>query len=95
MQALESLCKPVVSVHNCASLKCFLPAQLLINGEFVDATGGATFETYDPRTGEPLMSIAEATAEDVDRAVKAARQVPPLAVRSCSVAELLLVVGSL
>ncbi len=51
-------------------------AQLLIGGKFVDATGGATFETLDPRTGEPLMSVAEATAEDVDRAVKAAREVP-------------------
>ena len=49
--------------------------QLLINGEFVDATGGATFETYDPRTGEVLMSVAEATAQDVDKAVQAARAV--------------------
>lgn len=53
--------------------------QLLINGQFEDASGGKTFETYDPRTGEVLMSVAEAQAEDVDRAVKAARevQVPP------------------
>ena len=50
-------------------------AQLLINGSFVDATGGKTFETYDPRTGEVLMSVAEAQAEDVDKAVKAAREV--------------------
>ena len=49
--------------------------QLLINGQFVDATGGGTFETYDPRTGEVLMSVAEATAQDVDKAVQAAREV--------------------
>lgn len=49
--------------------------QLLINGKFEDAASGKTFETYDPRTGEPLMTVAEAQAEDVDRAVKAARQV--------------------
>ena len=49
--------------------------QLLINGKFEDASGGKTFETYDPRTGEVLMSVAEAQAEDVDRAVKAAREV--------------------
>ena len=52
--------------------------QLLINGKFEDASGGKTFETYDPRTGEPLMTVAEAQAEDVDRAVKAARQVTRL-----------------
>ena len=50
-------------------------AQLLINGKFVDAAGGRTFETYDPRTGEVLMSVAEAQAEDVDKAVRAAREV--------------------
>lgn len=49
--------------------------QLLINGKFEDAASGKTFKTYDPRTGEPLMTVAEAQAEDVDRAVKAARQV--------------------
>ena len=51
------------------------PSQLLINGKFEDAAGGKTFETYDPRTGEVLMSVAEAQAEDVDKAVKAAREV--------------------
>lgn len=53
-------------------------AQLLINGKFEDAAGGKTFETMDPRSGEPLMTVAEAQAEDVDRAVKAARQVTHL-----------------
>jgi hypothetical protein len=56
------------------SVRCAV-LQLLINGEFVDATGGGTFETYDPRTGEVLMSVAEATAQDVDKAVQAARVV--------------------
>lgn len=51
------------------------PWQLLINGKSEDASSGKTFETYDPRTGEPLMTVAEAQAEDVDRAVAAARQV--------------------
>jgi acyl-CoA reductase-like NAD-dependent aldehyde dehydrogenase len=53
---------------------CVSP-QLLINGKFEDAASGKTFYTYDPRTGEPLMEVAEAQAEDVDRAVKAARNV--------------------
>ncbi|CAK0737958.1 Aldehyde dehydrogenase 2 member B4, mitochondrial [Coccomyxa viridis] len=56
-----------------AALRTITP-KLLINGKFVDAAGGKTFETYDPRTGEVLMSVAEAQAEDVDKAVKAARE---------------------
>ncbi|KAI5441861.1 Aldehyde dehydrogenase 2 member C4, variant 2 [Lathyrus oleraceus] len=35
---------------------------------------GKTFETVDPRTEEVITEIAEATKEDVDIAVKAARQ---------------------
>ncbi len=68
-------------------------AQLLINGKFEDATDGGTFETYDPRTGEPLMSVAEATAEDVDRAVRAARNVRALEPPSMCTCMLLPVAG--
>lgn len=35
---------------------------------------GKTFETIDPRTGEALASVAEGDKEDVDLAVKAARE---------------------
>ncbi|WP_455357002.1 aldehyde dehydrogenase family protein [Streptomyces sp. SYSU K217416] len=50
------------------------PVRLLIDGEFVDAADGRTFTTVDPGTGEPLADVAEASAEDVDRAVAAARR---------------------
>ncbi|KAG6658498.1 hypothetical protein CIPAW_04G165900 [Carya illinoinensis] len=48
--------------------------KLFINGEFVDAVSGKTFETIDPRTGEMIAKVAEGDKEDVDLAVKAARQ---------------------
>ncbi|KAL9443517.1 hypothetical protein AB3S75_016808 [Citrus x aurantiifolia] len=48
--------------------------KLFINGEFVDSVSGKTFETIDPRTGEAIARIAEGDKEDVDLAVKAARQ---------------------
>jgi len=48
--------------------------QLLINGKFVDAASGKTFPTLDPRTGEVIARVAEGDAEDVDRAVVAARK---------------------
>ena len=49
------------------------PGKLIINGEAVDAASGKTFTTMNPATEEPLCAVAEAGAEDVDRAVKAAR----------------------
>ena len=49
------------------------PGKLIINGEAVDAASGKTFTTVNPATEEPICAVAEAGAEDVDRAVKAAR----------------------
>ena len=45
---------------------------LFIGGEFVDGSGEA-FKTINPATEETLAEVAEASADDVDRAVKAAR----------------------
>jgi aldehyde dehydrogenase (NAD+) len=47
---------------------------LFVNGEFTDPTGGHSFKTVSPATEEVLAEVAEASAEDVDRAVKAARR---------------------
>ncbi len=49
------------------------PGKLFINGEFVDAKDGKTFNTHYPATADVITSIAEASHEDVDKAVKAAR----------------------
>ena len=46
--------------------------QMLIDGTWCDAGSGATFGSIDPATGETWASFPEATAEDVDRAVRAA-----------------------
>lgn len=35
---------------------------------------GKTFPTYDPRGGEVIAHVAEGNAEDIDRAVSAARK---------------------
>ncbi|RAP74765.1 aldehyde dehydrogenase family protein [Paenibacillus montanisoli] len=47
--------------------------KLFINGEFVPSASEKTFITYNPATGQPLATLYEADAEDVDRAVRAAR----------------------
>ena len=46
--------------------------QLYIDGQWVDASDGGTLDVYCPANGEQLSTIADATKEDVDRAVDAA-----------------------
>ncbi|WP_370213345.1 aldehyde dehydrogenase [Roseovarius sp.] len=46
--------------------------EMLINGAWVAAGDGASFDTVSPADGKVWAKIAEATEEDVDRAVRAA-----------------------
>ena len=48
--------------------------QLFIDGQWVDAESGKTFQTPNPATGEPLADVAEADKADIDKAVAAARR---------------------
>ncbi|KAE8736356.1 Aldehyde dehydrogenase [Hibiscus syriacus] len=48
--------------------------KLLINGDYVVSASGKTFPTYDPRTGDVIAHVAEGDAEDINRAVSAARK---------------------
>lgn len=48
--------------------------QLFIDGQWVDAESGKTFQTPNPATGEALAEVAEADKADIDRAVAAARR---------------------
>ncbi len=47
--------------------------QLYINGEFVAPKASATIDVIDPATGDVIARTPEANADDVDRAVRAAR----------------------
>ena len=48
--------------------------KLFIDGEFVDAASGNTFESIDPGTGVPVAEVAMAGAEDAEAAIMAARK---------------------
>ena len=43
--------------------------RMLINGEWVRAASGKTFESRNPATGDLLATVAEGDAEDINRAV--------------------------
>ncbi|MGZ4190724.1 MAG: aldehyde dehydrogenase family protein [Actinomycetota bacterium] len=49
------------------------PKKMFIGGEWVDAASGETFATIDPALDEEITQVPLAGAEDVARAVKAAR----------------------
>lgn len=50
-----------------------LPSQHFINGRFESGSSGEMMETFDPGSGRPFASVAAGNAEDIDRAVRAAK----------------------
>jgi gamma-glutamyl-gamma-aminobutyraldehyde dehydrogenase len=50
------------------------PRQAFIDGRYVDAAGGATFDCHSPIDGRLLAKVADCGAEDVNRAVAVARK---------------------
>jgi gamma-glutamyl-gamma-aminobutyraldehyde dehydrogenase len=56
-----------------AALK--LETRAFIDGKFVEAASGRTFPTINPATGTIITNVAACDAEDVNRAVVAARRV--------------------
>jgi benzaldehyde dehydrogenase (NAD) len=51
--------------------------KMLVGGDWVEATGGATHEKTDPFTGAPASAAAAATREDASRAADAAADAFP------------------
>ncbi|MFD6460234.1 aldehyde dehydrogenase family protein [Streptomyces roseolus] len=51
-----------------------MPGRMWVNGAWVAARSGQTFAVVDPGRGETVARVPESGPEDVDRAVKAARQ---------------------
>src|ERR1700761_8673496 len=49
------------------------PTDLLIDGQWVASSDGETIDNINPATEEVLATVQSASAEDVDRAVRAAR----------------------
>jgi phenylacetaldehyde dehydrogenase len=63
-----------VELHKSVTEFLSKPRKMLIDGKWVDAVSGKTFETYNPATGEVLARVAEGDRADIDQAVKAARK---------------------
>ncbi len=51
--------------------------KILIGGDFADAASGETMEVIAPATGETIAEVPRCGAEDIDRAIEAARAAAP------------------
>ena len=49
-------------------------SRMLIDGKLVEATGGRLYDNVNPATEEIVGQVADATADDMDRAIGAARR---------------------
>ncbi len=49
----------------------------LVGGELVESTSGETMEVLNPATGETIAEVPRGTADDVERAVEAAKGAAP------------------
>jgi acyl-CoA reductase-like NAD-dependent aldehyde dehydrogenase len=50
------------------------PKQMYVDGQWVDALSGRRFDTVDPATEQVITTVPQSGAEDVERAVRAARR---------------------
>jgi aldehyde dehydrogenase (NAD+) len=55
-----------------------IETRLFINNEFVPSEGGKKFDVINPATEELTVSVYEAGAADVERAVQAAKRAFPV-----------------
>ena len=57
-----------------ASLNLFKDrSRIHVGGQWIDSTADSRIDVLDPATSESIGMVADGTAEDVDRAVRAAR----------------------
>ncbi|HKF36640.1 MAG TPA: aldehyde dehydrogenase family protein [Ktedonobacteraceae bacterium] len=50
------------------------PVRMLVDGQWVESASGKTFDTINPSSCQVLAKVAEGDAEDINRAVAAARK---------------------
>lgn len=68
-----------MAIHTVPDLKdkSLLKSQAYINGQWVDAKSGKTFEVCDPATGKTIGTMPEMNREDTELAIQAAAKAFP------------------
>ena len=65
---------PIPRAEGCPVSVSVTKYKNLVGGEWVDAASGETMEVLNPSTGEVIAEVPRLSAEDVERAVDAARK---------------------
>src|SRR4029453_9291573 len=65
---------PIPRAEGCPVSMSVTTHKNLVGGEWVDAASGETMEVLNPSTGEVIAEVPRSGAEDVERAVDAARK---------------------
>ncbi|MDJ0459848.1 NAD-dependent succinate-semialdehyde dehydrogenase [Arthrobacter sp. NQ7] len=71
MTTTPHITRTVSNEHESLLLEA-VPTGLLINGDWVEASDGGTFDVHDPATGQVLAILASATSDDAIAALDAA-----------------------
>src|SRR5438105_2477666 len=61
------------SVIAAEAIRWLPPERHFIDGKYIESTGSNSIEVRNPATGDLLVAVPDATGEDVNRAVGAAR----------------------
>lgn len=66
----------VANMHTVPKLndESLLIGKAFVNGEFVDAASGATFDVHDPSSGKKIGSLPEFNKQDTEKAIAAASE---------------------
>src|SRR6266487_1177923 len=62
--------RPVIAAE---AIRWLPPERHFINGKYIESTGSKSIQVRNPATGDLLLAVPDATGEDVNRAVAAAR----------------------
>ncbi|XP_062600035.1 glutarate-semialdehyde dehydrogenase-like, partial [Saccostrea cucullata] len=68
-KAMDNLAPPKPGARSASSFVC---DKAFINGEWVAASSGKTFEVVNPANGKVIGSVPDMDATDTDRAIKVA-----------------------
>ena len=68
--------KPAAEAVVSPAIRAWLssPRPMLIDGKWVKAQSGKTFDVFDPATGDKIAAVAEGDKADIELAVKGARR---------------------
>ena len=74
LNAVTAFYKTRIEMPNSMPTPTIRQTQLFIDGQWISAQSGKTFDTVNPANEEVITQVAEGDATDIEHAVQAARR---------------------